>query len=128
MVRTLLKCYDLRIADVGIRTGDVVRIGPNEVTILSIGSVSHAHFYINSQLHFSNPAAYNDIHSQRNRWTKDPYLYACFAIHESTFSICEYDRAKKRRDIITPLFSRKAVLNTQHVIQECVRLPENAQY
>ena len=32
----------------------------------------------------------------------------------------EYPKAKKRKDILQPLFSRKAILEMQHLIQDMV--------
>lgn len=48
-------------------------------------------------------------------------LYHIFADEQSTFSLCDYDQAKKRRDITLPLFSRRSIVNIQHLIQEGVR-------
>ncbi|THH01967.1 hypothetical protein EW026_g808 [Hermanssonia centrifuga] len=81
--------------------GDVVRIAPNE-------------------LHFAKPSVYHEIHSPRNRWSKDPVLYNAFAEFESSFTIPEYHRAKKRKDILQPLFSRKSIISMQHLIQDCM--------
>ena len=47
-------------------------------------------------------------------------LYRIFADKMSTLTIPDYERAKKRRDITTPLFSRKNVVQMQHLVQECV--------
>lgn len=32
----------------------------------------------------------------------------------------DYAKAKQRKDILQPLFSRKAILNLQYLVQECV--------
>ncbi|KAJ3559562.1 hypothetical protein NM688_g265 [Phlebia brevispora] len=81
--------------------GDIVRIAPNE-------------------LHFSNPSAFHDIHNARNRWTKDRLLYDAFAEAESSFSLCDYRKAKARKDILYPLFSRKSIVDMQYLVQDCV--------
>ena len=47
-------------------------------------------------------------------------LYHIFAEEQSTLTIPDYARAKKRRDLTSPLFSRKSVLDLQHRIQDCV--------
>lgn len=73
------------------------------------------------QLHFAKPSVYHEIYNAKNRWTKDVSLYHMTADEKSTFSLCEYDESKKRRDITLPLFSRKSVIGTQHLIQEGVR-------
>lgn len=44
-------------------------------------------------------------------------LYHIFADEESTLTIADYARAKKRRDIMSPMFSRKSVLEMQPRIQ-----------
>ncbi|KAI0084581.1 cytochrome P450 [Irpex rosettiformis] len=80
--------------------GDVVRIGPNE-------------------LHFSKPSVYHEIYSPKNRWSRDPSLYHVFASYENLLSKMEYAKAKQRKDVLQPLFSRKAILNLQHLVQEC---------
>ena len=72
------------------------------------------------QLHFAKPSVYHEIYAQKNRWSKDMKLYHIFADKESTFTIPDYERAKKRRDITTPLFSRKNVIQMQYLVQECV--------
>lgn len=81
--------------------GDVVRFGPN-------------------QLHFSKPAAYNEIYNVKNRWDRDMKLYHIFADEVSTLTIPDYARAKKRRDLTTFLFSRKNIVNMQHLVQQCL--------
>lgn len=48
-------------------------------------------------------------------------LYHIFATEESLTTIPDYPRAKKRRDMTSPLFSRKSVLEREHLIQQCVR-------
>ncbi|KAJ3527813.1 hypothetical protein NM688_g8076 [Phlebia brevispora] len=77
--------------------GDIVRIGPDE-------------------LHFSKPSVYNEIYNAQNRWNKDFYLYRAFADDVSSFTICEYPAAKQRKDILLPLFSRKAIVNMQDLV------------
>ncbi|KAK9387408.1 hypothetical protein V1515DRAFT_580140 [Lipomyces mesembrius] len=64
--------------------GDVVRTGPNE-------------------LHFSNPAAYNDVYNSSARWDKEESLYS---------------KAKQRKDVLQPLVSRRAIINMQGLIRE----------
>lgn len=39
---------------------------------------------------------------------------------ESLLTMMEYQRAKERKDILLPLFSRKAILDLQYLIQETV--------
>ena len=49
-------------------------------------------------------------------------LYHLFAREQSTLTIPDYSSAKKRRDTIMPLFSRKNIIETQYLVQQCVRM------
>ena len=64
---------------------------------------------------------YHEIYNPKNRWDKDPYLYRIMADTESTVSICDYESAKRRRDLALPLFARRSVLAMQDRVQCCVR-------
>ncbi|KAI0791420.1 cytochrome P450 [Abortiporus biennis] len=81
--------------------GDVIRIGPNE-------------------LHFSRPSAYDDIYNARNKWCKESDMYLGMSVtHKiSTISTCEYSQAKKKKDLLTPFFSRRSILDLQSIVQE----------
>ncbi|EKM54139.1 uncharacterized protein PHACADRAFT_145790 [Phanerochaete carnosa HHB-10118-sp] len=81
--------------------GDIVRVAPNE-------------------LHFAKPSAYHEIYNVKNRWDRDMKLYHIFADEVSTLTIPDYPTAKKRRDISIPLFSRKNVIEMQHLVQQCL--------
>ncbi|KAH9018440.1 putative P450 monooxygenase [Lactarius hengduanensis] len=69
-------------------------------------------------LHFSNPAAHNDIYNHRNKWDKDHLLYRAFDLDMSTVGFIHYSDAKHRRDVLVPFFSRTSVLQMQDVVQE----------
>ncbi|KZV89604.1 cytochrome P450 [Exidia glandulosa HHB12029] len=77
--------------------GDVVRIAPNE-------------------LHFNSLKAYSDIYTNGTRFTKDPRFY--YNMHQPECSLTFMDRreAKTRRDILSPIFSRKSVLALEGVV------------
>ncbi|KAI7410308.1 hypothetical protein KC332_g6482, partial [Hortaea werneckii] len=79
--------------------GDVVRVGPND-------------------LHFSAPAAYHDIYNNANRWDKEGRLYRSFGEDRSSFGFLTYMEAKSRKDVLAPLFSRRAISDLQHLIQK----------
>lgn len=79
--------------------GDVVRVGPNE-------------------LHFANPAAYNEIYSTSARWDKERILYEAFGEDHSSFGLLSYAESKQRKDVLQPLFSRRAILNMQSLVRE----------
>ncbi|KAK9366241.1 cytochrome P450 [Lipomyces kononenkoae] len=81
------------------RYGDVVRTGPNE-------------------LHFSDPAAYNDIYNSAARWDKEESLYRCFGEDRSSFGFLTYIESKQRKDVLQPLFSRRAIVKMQGLIRE----------
>ncbi|KAI9435538.1 putative P450 monooxygenase [Lactarius indigo] len=89
---------DLR-AQLHRQYGEIVRWAPNE-------------------LHFSNPAAYNDIYNSRNKWDKDHSLYRAYDLDTSTFGFTHYSDAKQRRDLLAPLFSRTSTLQLQDLIQK----------
>lgn len=72
------------------------------------------------QLHFSKPSVYEEIYNIKNRWDRDMKLYHIFADEQSTITIPDYPSAKKRRDIIMPLFSRKNIVEMQYLVQQCV--------
>ncbi|KAI9435562.1 putative P450 monooxygenase [Lactarius indigo] len=93
---------DLRI-ELHRRYGEIVRLTPDE-------------------LHFSNPAAYNDIYNNRNKWDKDNFLYRTFDMDTSTVGSIHYPDAKQRRDVLAPFFSRTSILQMQDVVQERVNV------
>ncbi|PSR71633.1 hypothetical protein PHLCEN_2v12486 [Hermanssonia centrifuga] len=82
--------------------GDIVRIGPNE-------------------LHFAKPEAYHELYSVNNPWDKDHMLYDALSLDgRSSFTTLKYQEAKRRRDVIMPLFSRRSMLDMQHLIRDNV--------
>ncbi|KAK0218598.1 cytochrome P450 [Armillaria nabsnona] len=81
--------------------GPVVRIAPNE-------------------LHFSSPQAYFSIYSTHANVIKDPSYYWSFLIDDSVFGFTDPALAKKRRDILNPLFSRRSILKLEGIIQQKV--------
>ncbi|KAH9177310.1 putative P450 monooxygenase [Lactarius sanguifluus] len=91
---------DLR-AQLHRQYGEIVRWAPNE-------------------LHFSNPAAYNDIYNNKNKWDKDHSLYRAYDLDTSTFGLTHYSDAKQRRDVLAPFFSRTSIVQLQGLIQERV--------
>ncbi|KAM3069575.1 hypothetical protein ACMFMG_005676 [Clarireedia jacksonii] len=78
--------------------GSVVRVGPNE-------------------LHFSDPAAYHDIYNNSNRWDKEASTYGALVADHSSVAFLKYADAKKRKDIMQPLFSRRSICEMQGLIQ-----------
>ena len=80
----------------------------------------HAKNYLCSQLHFSNPAAYNDIYNNRNKWDKDHLLYRAFDMSTATVGFLRYSDHKERRDVLSPFFSRMSILQMQDLVKERV--------
>ncbi|KUJ14947.1 cytochrome P450 [Mollisia scopiformis] len=81
--------------------GDIVRVGPNE-------------------LHFANPEAYHDIYRSELRWDKEAKLYESFGEDRSSFGLLRYGDAKQRKEVLQPLFSRRAILGMQELVGEKV--------
>ncbi|KAL1989053.1 hypothetical protein VTN96DRAFT_5816 [Rasamsonia emersonii] len=81
--------------------GDIVRVGPNE-------------------LHFANPSAYLEIFNSNNRWDKEESVYHSFGEDRSSFGFLTYKEAKERKDVLTKMFSKKAIADVQGLIVEKV--------
>ncbi|KAI9768092.1 MAG: hypothetical protein M1840_005126 [Geoglossum simile] len=91
MVKVLVELHKIH--------GDIVRISPNE-------------------LHFSRPAVYHEIYSKNARWDKPKQLYHNFDADQSSFGYLGYREAKERKDMLNPLFSRRAIVSIQCLVQE----------
>ncbi|KAH9056807.1 PAH-inducible cytochrome P450 monooxygenase PC-PAH 5 [Lactarius vividus] len=78
--------------------------------------------WVPNELHFSNPAAYNVIYNNKNKWDKDHSLYRAYDLDTSTFGLTHYSDAKQRRDILAPFFSRTSIVRLQDLIQERVNV------
>ncbi|KAF9019739.1 cytochrome P450 [Hymenopellis radicata] len=77
--------------------GPVVRIRPNE-------------------LHFNTAEAFFAIYPSYTGFTKDPDFYTCFGLDESTFGMRNVQDHKIRREILNPLFSRRAILKLESFV------------
>jgi hypothetical protein len=73
-----------------------------------------------SKIHFSDPRAFDDIYAN-TKFTKEPHFYRAFNDSQSTFGFVDVKEAKKRKDIMRPLFSRRAIIKLEGVIQSTVR-------
>ncbi|KAJ3787341.1 cytochrome P450 [Lentinula aff. detonsa] len=80
--------------------GPVIRIGPNT-------------------LHFNDRRAYHEIYTYGSTLVKDPGFYYGFMAHcpKGLVSTCDPEDAKKRRSLLGPMFSRRAVLALESTIQ-----------
>lgn len=74
------------------------------------------------KLHFNDPRAFDEIYAAGSKFTKEPYFYGAFNEPESSFGYLDAKQAKQRKDIVRPLFSRRAILKLEGVIQTTVRL------
>ncbi|KAK3337802.1 cytochrome P450 [Cercophora scortea] len=77
--------------------GDIVRVGPNE-------------------LHFGKPSAFHEIYSGSRRGDKDPDLYGVPGFKSGSFVFLKYHQAKERRDVLLPMFSKKAMENVEALV------------
>ncbi|KAF9019751.1 cytochrome P450 [Hymenopellis radicata] len=81
--------------------GPVIRVRPNE-------------------LHFSTPEAYFAIYPPHSGFPKDPGFYRRFGNDDAAFGMTDVQAHRKRRDILNPLFSRRAILKLENVVQDKV--------
>jgi hypothetical protein len=72
------------------------------------------------QLHFNDPQAFSDIYGMGTKMTKFAPFYDAFNERESSFGFTDPKLAKKRRDVLLPLFSRRSILKLEGVIQKSV--------
>ncbi|KAI3616665.1 cytochrome [Moniliophthora roreri] len=81
--------------------GPVVRVGPDT-------------------LHFSTVDAYHDIYTRGSTFGKSRSLYNAFPFPEASGTYLDMNKAKERRGIIHPLFSRRSILKLENVVQKNV--------
>ncbi|KAG6918542.1 hypothetical protein DXG01_013632 [Tephrocybe rancida] len=88
----------------------------------SPGKLYFVHVSLHSwyrKLHFNDARAYDQIYSVGSTFTKPEYYYKYFN-RESSFGYIDVKEAKQRKDVMRPLFSRRAILKLEGVIQSCV--------
>ncbi|KAF5377394.1 hypothetical protein D9757_009729 [Collybiopsis confluens] len=80
--------------------GPVVRVGPNT-------------------LHFKDKKAFHDIYTYGRTLIKEPQFYHGLMAHceESSIGFTDPEEAAKRRNLLGPLFSRRAVVALEYTIQ-----------
>ncbi|GAW03868.1 benzoate 4-monooxygenase cytochrome p450 [Lentinula edodes] len=82
--------------------GPIVRVGPNE-------------------LHFNDPRAYGEIHAPGSRFHKDAALYSIFGNKSgSVFTTLDPQVAVVVKNVLSPYFSRRAIVPRVAIIQEKV--------
>ncbi|KAK7043993.1 hypothetical protein VNI00_008161 [Paramarasmius palmivorus] len=73
------------------------------------------------ELHFINPDAFDEIHiAPKPGYIKDPGFYGTFETSQSVVSLTDPQAASKRRVLLGSYFSRRAVLQLEHVVQRTV--------
>lgn len=92
---------------------------PKRGTVITYDWEWHTNI-VHSQLHFTDLRAYAAIYTHGSKFTKDPHFYACFGEDESSFGYTDRREAKARKEVLSPLFSRRSILKLEHVIQEKV--------
>ncbi|KAF8920111.1 cytochrome P450 [Mucidula mucida] len=78
--------------------GPVIRYGPNS-------------------LHFNDRRAYADIYRTGIALTKEPFFYKCFYFTEASFGFTDPHKHRVRRELLSPFFHRRAVLQLESVLQ-----------
>jgi hypothetical protein len=78
------------------------------------------------QIHFSSPSAYLEIYNSYNKWDKEKSLYHSFGEDRSSFGFLTYNEAKERRDVLSKLFSKKAIADVQELVLKKVIQPFEA--
>lgn len=73
------------------------------------------------QIHFSDPAAYHEIHSAKVRWNKAEFLYHSLGENGSAFGSLSVEDAKPRKSTLAPPFSRRAVSSYNDLLKHHVR-------
>lgn len=62
---------------------------------------------------------YDDIY--RNRWDKDPYMYALLGGDGATVTFVKYPDNKQRKDILHSFFTKSAVYKREPLISANVK-------
>ncbi|KAG6911692.1 hypothetical protein DXG01_007942 [Tephrocybe rancida] len=72
------------------------------------------------QLHFNDYAAHSAIYAIGSHFTKEEAFYQSFGADESAFGAIRPQDSKSRRNMLAPLFSRRAILKFEPVILDKV--------
>lgn len=68
------------------------------------------------QVHFNAFSAFEDIYTA-GKHPKEANFYDAFGNTEASFGFIDPQQAKARKDILRPLFSRRAILKLEDVVQ-----------
>jgi cytochrome P450 len=69
------------------------------------------------EIHLSDTDHYEVMHCVGTKYPKSTQFYDGFSITYSTFSTGPHDVHRIRRGMLDPFFSRRSVLNLEHIIQ-----------
>lgn len=72
------------------------------------------------KLHFGKPAAFYDIYHQTKRWDKDESLCRTPGVRSGSFVSLQYHVAKESREVLQPMFSKKAIQNIEGLVWQNV--------
>lgn len=72
------------------------------------------------EIHLSDPENYEKIYSLGSKFCKSPNFYRAFDAASSVFTAVSNKEHKVRRAALNPLFSRRMVLELEHVVQSKV--------
>jgi hypothetical protein len=60
---------------------------------------------------------YKEIYNSQNKWDKDHEYYRALDVDESFFAQTDYLKSKHNRALISNLFSRRAISETQRLVR-----------
>ncbi|CAZ79573.1 unnamed protein product [Tuber melanosporum] len=81
-------------------------------------------------LRLRKSSAYHEVHRMGTPFVKDVRFYGQFKIYNAVFAIIDTELHRQRRALLNPVFSRKAILDSEPVIKEklnhlCRRMKEH---
>ena len=91
------------------------------ISVPQFGALGPTAEFPPSQLHFARPTVYDEIYNPQNKWDKDYGFYRAFIADEAFFTQREYLKSKHRRALVSNMFSRRAISEIQHLVQDQVR-------
>ncbi|KAL3453191.1 cytochrome P450 [Aspergillus insuetus] len=68
------------------------------------------------QLHLGSSSAFHDIYHNNKQGEKDPGLYRTPGVSSGSFVFLKYAQAKERREVLLPVFFKRAIRRLEHLI------------
>jgi hypothetical protein len=93
--------------------GPAVRIALEKVG--NFGILKNALILKSRQLQFNDPRAFDEIYQPK--FTKEARFYHAFLVSGSSLACVDSRNAKMQKDILRPLFSKKAILKLENAMQ-----------